>query len=397
MDEEQKVAPVQRRGRGSTVNMSGRFERFQRSAFDDGWGHSSDLDRESNADLGGEPDAGLTEPSDALPPLPPLPPLRTEVHKDSARTILTRNDSPDIPFERSLNPYRGCEHGCIYCYARPSHAYLGLSPGLDFESQIWVKPNAPALLAKAFSAARYQPTTLLMGSNTDPYQPIERHQRITRALLDVLRAHRHPVSLITKGALVVRDIDILADLASLGLVKVALSLTTLDTKLARRMEPRASSPRRRLWAIEQLSQAGIPTQVLTAPLIPKLNDMELEDLLKAAAEAGACEARYTTLRLPYELRDLFVDWLETHYPERAQRVMRQVRDLHGGKDYSADWGKRMRGQGHYAELIKQRFRAACKRYGLNQEPPITLRHDRFRRTRESPEQLSFDDLLQAPL
>ncbi|MDX2224754.1 MAG: PA0069 family radical SAM protein [Rhodospirillaceae bacterium] len=332
------VHPDARRGRAAVGNPAGRYERLHREALDDGW---------DNLDA-------------------PPPPLRTAVLKDSSRTIIARNESPDIPFDRSINPYRGCEHGCIYCFARPTHAWLGLSPGLDFESKIFAKPDAAALLDKALRAPSYRCKTMAMGTSTDPYQPVERNLLITRGVLEVLARFNHPVGIVTKAALIVRDIDILAPMAAKQQSKAALSITTLDTRLARAMEPRASTPERRLEAIRQLSAAGIPTAVMIAPVIPGLNDHELESILAAARDAGAREAGYIMLRLPLEVRDMFQEWLAAAVPDRAKRVMTLVRAMRGGRDYDAEWGARMRGTGPIAEAVQQRFALACKRLGLNQ-------------------------------
>jgi len=298
--------------------------------------------------------------------------------EEPARSIITRNDSPDISFDQSINPYRGCEHGCNYCYARPSHAYLGHSPGLDFETKLYAKTNAAELLAAELSSPRYVPKTIALGSNTDPYQPIERQRRITRQVLEVLAEARHPVGIVTKSALVTRDIDILAPMARQGLVKVALSITTLDRRLARAMEPRASTAAKRLDAVQALSKAGIPVAVMTAPIIPGLNDHEIETILKAARDAGATEAGYVLLRLPSELKELFREWLATEYPNRADRVIKLLRTMHGGRDYVAEFGERQRGAGPYAEQIGTRFRLALKRFDFNQRRQI-LRTDLFRR------------------
>jgi len=351
-------APQQRRrGRGALSNMSGRFEKQSRVAFDDGW----DRDEE-------------------------LPPFRTRVHEECARTIITRNDSPDISFDRSINPYRGCEHGCIYCYARPSHCYLGHSAGLDFETELYAKPDAAALLERELAAPQYKPATMALGTNTDPFQPIERERRITRSILEVLERTSHPTGIVTKSALVLRDIDILGRMAQRGLVKVALSVTTLDRHLARRMEPRASTPQRRLDAIRQLSEAGIPTAVMVAPVIPSLNDQEIEAILSAAKAAGAQQAGYVMLRLPLELKDLFREWLQTEVPDRAKRILHLLQSMHAGKDYVAAYGHRGRGSGPYADQISARFRLALKRLGLN-ERRHTLRTDLFTPPVPSGEQL----------
>jgi DNA repair photolyase len=357
----QPAQPLQRlKGRGTASNDAGRFEAFQRTSFDDGWAREDD----------------------------DLPTLKTHVTPEIARTIIARNTSPDISFDRSVNPYRGCEHGCTYCYARPTHAYMGLSAGLDFESRLFAKTNAAELLRKELGVKGYQPATLALGANTDPYQPVERQYRITRAVLEVLNETNHPVGIVTKSALVTRDIDILQEMAGKGLVKVALSITTLDHKLARKLEPRAATPGRRLQALELLSKAGIPTVVMTAPVIPAINDMEIEKLLGAAQVAGAREAGYVLLRLPHEIKDLFRDWLEREFPDRAKHVMNLVRDTRGGRDNDPNFGSRMSGRGPYAWQIGRRFELACKRLGLN----VTrhkLRADLFQRPVQPGEQLSL--------
>ena len=329
------------RGRGATSNASGRFESLAREAFDDGWN---------------DDDASPT-------------PLRTTVTAEKARTIITRNDSPDIGFDRSINPYRGCEHGCIYCYARPAHAYMGLSPGLDFESRLFFKPDAARLLEGELAKRFYRPATIHIGGNTDPYQPQERTLRVTRQVLEVLSAFRHPLSIITKSALIARDLDILGPMGEAGLARAAVSITTLDRKLARIMEPRAATPQRRLDAIRSLSAAGVPTIVMFAPVIPGLNDAELEAVLRAAAAAGAMGAGYVALRLPLEIKDLFHDWLKTSLPDRAARVMSLVRQMRGGRDYDPQWGKRMKGEGPIAELVAARFKIARRRLGLDRTAP----------------------------
>jgi DNA repair photolyase len=332
------IGADRRRGRGAGVNPSGRYERESRIGCDDGWGSSDDL-----------------------------PPLRTTVTTERARSIVTRNDSPDISFDRSINPYRGCEHGCSYCFARPTHAYLGLSPGLDFETRLFVKPNAAELLERELGAPSYQPRTIALGTNTDPYQPIEREHRITRQVLEVLARTRHPVGIVTKSALVTRDIDILAPMAAEGLAKVAISVTTLDRSVARAMEPRAPTPERRLEAIRRLSEAGIPTGVMVAPVVPAVTDSEIERILEAAAAHGASEAGYVLLRLPLEVSEIFRDFLARAFPDRYRHVMNVLRSMRGGKDYDAEWGKRMRGAGPYAWQIGRRFELAAKRLGLNRE------------------------------
>lgn len=329
------------KGRGAVRNESGRYERYGRIAIDDGWQRVTEEEF---------PDE--TRPA-------------TIVGLDTSRTIISHNDSSDISFDRSINPYKGCEHGCIYCYARPTHAYLGLSPGLDFETRLFAKPDAAILLEKEFRHRKYKPAMIALGANTDPYQPIERQRRITRSILEVMDRFNHPFGIVTKSALVTRDIDILARLAERRLVSVFLSITTLDRDLARAMEPRASTPPRRLEAVRLLAQAGIPVGVMAAPMIPALNDHELESILQAATEAGALSASYVLLRLPLEIKDLFADWLTAHRPDRAKHVLSLVRDTRGGALYQSEFGKRMRGDGPYAQLLEQRYRAAVRRYGLN--------------------------------
>jgi DNA repair photolyase len=352
------------RGRGALSNHVGRYEKQARVLVDDGW------------------DDGWRD-EDGTPP-----PLRTEVIVDATRTIIARNKSPDISFDRSINPYRGCEHGCIYCFARPTHAYLGMSPGADFESRLFAKPNAAELLRKELSAPGYVPRTIAIGTNTDPYQPIEKKMRIMRSILEVLRDFRHPVGIVTKSPLVLRDIDILSEMAREGLAKVALSVTTLDRKLARTMEPRAGTPQRRLAAIKALSEAGIPTAVMFAPAIPALNDGEMEAILSAAAGFGARSAGYVLLRLPLEIKDLFREWLEANEPGRAKHVMSLIRSMRGGKDYDANWSTRMKGTGPYAEMMARRFHMAVKRLGLNQEKrPLCL--TKFRKPPSTGDQLSL--------
>lgn len=348
-----------RRGRGARSNASGRFEAERREAFDDGW-------------------EGLSDSR----------PFVTHVRREIARSIIAHNDSPDISFDQSINPYRGCEHGCSYCYARPSHAFLGHSPGLDFESELYAKSNAAEVLTKELSRPRYTPKTIALGTVTDPYQPIEREHRITRSVLEVLAAARHPVGVVTKSALIVRDIDILSRMASDGLVKVALSVTTLDRRLARSMEPRAATPSKRLAAIKALAAAGIPTQVMVAPIVPGLNDHEIEAILEAARDAGAQSAGYVMLRLPLELKDIFREWLMTDYPDRAERVLHLVQSMHGGRDYTAQFGLRQKGSGPYAQQVAMRFRLALQRLGLNRERR-PLRADLFRPPGTAGEQLSL--------
>ncbi|HEX7967483.1 MAG TPA: PA0069 family radical SAM protein [Stellaceae bacterium] len=359
---EESLHPPARKGRGAVTNATGRYEPEQRVAFDDGWGTADE------------------EP----------PRLDTTYTRDSARSIIARNDSPDIPFDRSINPYRGCEHGCVYCFARPTHAYLGLSPGLDFESRIFVKPEAPELLRAELAKPSYACAPMALGTNTDPYQPIERKLGITRGILEVLREHRHPVSVVTKSALVQRDIDILAEMAQQRLASVAVSLTTLDRRLARALEPRAATPERRLETMEALSRAGIPVAVMTAPMIPALNDAELERLLEAAHERGARYAGYVLLRLPLELVSLFEEWLATHAPGKARHVMSLIKQSRDGKAYRAEWGTRMSGTGAYAELLRLRFQKACRRLGFNQRrEAFGLDTTQFRRPPQKGDQLAL--------
>jgi len=344
---------------GALSNITGRFERNRGSFFDDGWQSLGDL-----------------------------PGLKTSVTHETPKRIITRNQSPDISFDRSINPYRGCEHGCIYCYARPTHAYMGLSAGLDFETRLFAKDSAPQLLEKELADPKYAPRTIAMGTNTDPYQPIERGLRITRGILEVLARANHPVGIVTKSALVTRDLDILAPMAEKGLVKVAISVTTLDHKLSRTMEPRAATPERRIEALRQLSEAGVPTAAMVAPVIPALNDAEIETILARVADAGAREAGYILLRLPLEVRDLFEEWLVSELPDRAAHVMSLVRSMRQGKDYDATWGRRMKGTGPYAWSIGRRFELAAKRNGLNQER-VRLDTTRFVRPHGERRQLSL--------
>ncbi len=353
------VDAERRRGRGARSNVSGRFESERREIVDDGW--------ESGADL---------------------PAFKTTLHQDTARRVISRNDSPDISFDQSINPYRGCEHGCTYCYARPTHCYLGHSAGLDFETQLYVKPNAAALLEAELAKPGYKPSTIALGTNTDPYQPIERQLGLTRQILEVLEAARHPVGIVTKSALVLRDADILSRMAKDGLAKVALSVTTLDRRLARSMEPRASTPTKRLEALRGLHAAGVPTAVMVAPIIPALNDHEIEGILEAASAAGVAEAGYVMLRLPLEIGQLFREWLATDYPERASRVMKLVQEMHDGRDYRSAFGLRQKGSGPYAGQVAMRFRLALKRLGLN-EHRERLRTDLFRKPGAKNGQLSL--------
>lgn len=324
------------RGRAARTNKSGRFERESRELVDDGWGSVDDL-----------------------------PPIKTEVQIERAQSVITRNRSPEIPFDRSINPYRGCEHGCIYCFARPTHAYMGLSPGLDFESRLFAKPNAAEVLERELGAPSYQPRPIAIGTNTDPYQPIERTHEIMRGVLEVLHKTNHPVTITTKSALILRDLDILSEMAKRQLVKVAISVTTLDRHIARTLEPRASTPTRRLQAIESLSEAGVPTAVLIAPVIPGLTDHELEGIMKACQSHGASEAMYILLRLPREVSELFKEWLLREAPGSYRRVLSLLRSMRDGKDYDAQWNQRFKGKGPYAEQLAKRFQLACRVHGLS--------------------------------
>ena len=351
--------PQQQRGRGAWLNMPGRYEKLGTALFDDGW-----------------------------QTLEELPPLKTTVFVEHPKKIITTNDSPDISFRQSINPYRGCEHGCSYCYARPTHAYMGLSPGLDFESKLFAKTNAAELLRAELSNAHYVPMTIALGANTDPYQPIEREYRITRQILEVLSEFNHPVGIVTKSALVLRDLDILQDMARRNLVKVAVSVTTLDPKLARAMEPRAATPAKRLGAIEALSRAGVPSVVMSAPIIPGLNDSEIENILKAAYAAGAREAGYVVLRLPLEVKDIFREWLTTNLPDRAARVMSLIRQMRQGKENDATFGRRFTGTGPYAWSIGRRFEMAAQRLGFNLAR-LQLSTEAFRRPPQPGEQLKL--------
>lgn len=323
------------KGRGALRSEAGRFEIQTSTPFDDGWTDAETVEK-----------------------------ITTQVSIDHAKTIITTNQSPDIAFDRSINPYRGCEHGCVYCFARPSHSYLGLSPGLDFETRLFKKTNAADLLEKELQKKGYQAKTIALGVNTDAYQPIERNAEITRRLLKVLRQYKHPVSIVTKSALIERDIDILGEMAQSGLCSIIISLTTLDKHLCRIMEPRAAAPQRRLTTIKRLSEAGIPTGILFAPAIPFINDNEMEAIVKTAAEHGATSAAYVVLRLPHELKDIWSDWLQEHYPDRAERVMKIVRLMRGGKEYRADFGERMTGTGDFAQLLKARFDLALRKNKL---------------------------------
>jgi DNA repair photolyase len=358
-DDAVAVEDDRRRGRGAQSNASGRYEPLARVSFDDGWQTFEEL-----------------------------PPFKTTVTIDSTRKIITRNDSPDIGFDRSINPYRGCEHGCIYCFARPTHAYLGLSPGLDFESKLFAKPEAPKLLERELSAPGYAPRTIAIGTNTDPYQPIEREHQVMRRILEVLDRYGHPVGIVTKSALVLRDLDILARMARRNLVKVALSVTTLDAKLARVMEPRAATPSRRLEALRQIVEAGVPASVMVAPVIPALNDTEMERILDSAAAVGVREAGYVLLRLPLEVRDLFREWLMANFPDRYRHVFKLIRETRGGKDYDSSFGQRMTGGGPVAWMIGRRFEVACEKLHFNKvRTRLTTEH--FDPPRRGPDQLSL--------
>ena len=347
------------KGRGAASNVAGRFEGAMREAVDDGWDRSEEVRV-----------------------------LRTEVSVERARSALSWNASPDLGFDRAVNPYRGCEHGCVYCYARPSHAYLNLSPGLDFETRLIARPGIGAVLAREFAAKDYEPKVLVLGSNTDPYQPIEATHRVTREVLEVCDAFGHPVGITTRGSLVERDLDILGPMAARGLVRVGISLTTLDPGLARRMEPRAPAPARRLMMIRRLSEAGVPVRVMASPMIPGLTDHELERVLEAAREAGAVAASSINLRLPREVAGLFREWVEATFPDRAAKVMGRVRELHGGRDYDPAFGTRMRGQGIWADLIAKRFEVVVARLGLAVRMP-PMRVDLFEVPPKAGDQLSL--------
>jgi len=347
--------------RGAVSNRTGRFEALALERVDDGWGIADEE----------------------------LPPVQTTVQAEPAASVITRNNSPDIPFELSINPYRGCEHGCNYCYARPSHHYLNLSAGLDFETRLFYKKNVAAHLREELSRRSYRPSPINLGANTDPYQPIERKLGITRSILEVLAESRHPVTIVTKGALVVRDIDVLSQLAAERLVKVFVSVTTLDDELKRRMEPRAASPRARLAAIGKLAAAGIPVGVMYAPVVPGINDHELEAVLDASAAAGATTAGYVLLRLPGEVKDLFFEWLELHFPDRAQKVRNRIRELRGGRDNDSRFGHRMHGQGPWAELLRRRFEASCRNNGLGSHRNEPLTTELFRPPSRTPGQMEL--------
>ena len=351
-------APPNAPGRAARSNEAGRYERFSREAVDDGWEAEE------------------------------LPPLRTEVSEERPRKVITRNTSPDLSFDRSINPYRGCEHGCIYCFARPSHAWLGLSPGLDFETRLIARPEAPEILRRELAKPGYRPATIAIGTNTDPYQPIEKERRIMRGVLEVLSEHRHPVAVVTKGSLVERDADLLGEMGQAGLARVGISVTSLDPVLSRKMEPRCPGPKRRLRLIETLAKAGCPVRLMASPMVPGLTDHELEAILKAGREAGAVAASTIPLRLPREVSALWQDWLAEHYPERVGRVMSKLREMHGGRDYDSEWGKRMTGEGVWAELLQTRFRRAARELGLRETLP-DLRRDLFKVPPRAGDQLTL--------
>ncbi|WP_137700326.1 PA0069 family radical SAM protein [Marimonas lutisalis] len=353
------VERARRRGRGALSNAGGRFERLVRVEAHDGW----DLPEERGR-------------------------FTTHVQEERAGRIITYNRSPDLPFDRSINPYRGCEHGCVYCFARPTHAYLGLSAGLDFETRLVAKVNAAEALERELRARRYTVAPIAIGTNTDPYQPVEREREIMRDCLKVLRAFRHPVAIVTKGALIERDLDILAPMAAEGLVRVGVSVTTLDDRVARTMEPRVPRPKRRLEVIRRLAQAGVPVRLMVSPVVPGLTDHEIEAILAAGREAGADMASWIMLRLPLEVSPLVQEWLQAHFPDRAAKVMARLREMHGGKDYDARWGHRMRGEGEYAQMIGARFAAALRRLGMDAAQPA-LRCDLFRPPARAGDQLSL--------
>lgn len=349
------------KGRGAVSNLKQRFEQASVSAVDDGWGILDEA----------------------------LPPIETTVRPDPARSIITRNKSPDIGFSQSINPYRGCEHGCIYCFARPSHAYLNLSPGLDFETRLFYKQDAVGLLDRELRHPAYVCTPIMLGANTDPYQPVEKSLRVTRGILEVLARFRHPVGIITKGTLVERDLDLLAELARDDLVQVFVSITSLQNEIKRTLEPRAASPARRLELVRRLAAAGVPVGVLVAPVIPVITDHEMDAILQASAEAGARMAGYVLLRLPHEVKDLFREWLAAHHPMKAAHVMSLIQQARGGKDYDSRWGLRQRGTGEYADMLAQRFRLACKRYGFHPRRVAALNTRLFRPPPAQGDQLSL--------
>jgi DNA repair photolyase len=363
------------RGRGALSNRSGRFEATSTELTDDGW---NSLEGDAAHEIA--PEIGAQQ--------------QTIIGIDTSRTIISRNSSPDIGFDRSINPYKGCEHGCIYCYARPTHTYLGFSAGVDFERRIFAKPHAAELLREAFGKTGYQPQTIVIGANTDPYQPIEKQLAITRQLLQIMMETRHPVGLITKSDLITRDLDLLADLARDNLVHVGVSVTSLDPKLSRIMEPRASTPAKRLAAIKVLSEAGVPVRIMTAPMIPGINDHELEKLLGAGSAMGADFASYTMLRVPLEIEPLVREWLDTHFPNKADKVFSHLRGAHGDQDhpdraYNSKFGTRMRGSGAYADMLRQRFRATITRLGMKSQQPA-MPTSLFRKPAGNPNQMGFD-------
>ncbi|WP_375172927.1 PA0069 family radical SAM protein [Pseudooceanicola sp.] len=353
------IDPAARRGRGTASNDTGRFEAQQRVAVHDGW----DLEEE-------------------------ITPLRTELRHETARSLITYNRSPDLPFDRSINPYRGCEHGCVYCFARPTHAYLGLSPGLDFETRLTARQNAAEVLDRELRAPRYAVAPIAIGTNTDPYQPVEHREGLTRACLEVLRDYAHPVAVVTKGTGILRDIDILAEMAERGLAAVGISVTTLDPDLSRRMEPRVPSPAKRLSVIRALAEAGIPVRLMLSPVVPGLTDPEVESILQAGRDSGATTASWIMLRLPLEVAPLVEAWLREHYPDRAEKILRRLREMHGGKLYDAQWGRRMRGEGVYARMVATRFDAATRRLGYA-TGSIPLRTDLFRHPPRPGDQLTL--------
>ncbi len=360
MQNPNQIKPQARRGRGALSNATGRFEPYVSETFDDGWDIPEEIRQQ-----------------------------RTDVAIENPRRIITKNTSPDISFDQSINPYRGCEHGCIYCFARPSHAYLGLSPGLDFETKLIARPNAPELLARELARKSYRPEMIALGTNTDPYQPIEKKFRVMRGVLEVLLAYRHPVGIVTKGAaLIERDIDILSQMAAKGLVRVGVSLTTLDPSIARTLEPRVPAPARRLLALKRLADAGVSVRAMLSPIIPGLTDAEIEALVGAASDAGAQAASMIPVRLPREVAPLFREWLAAHFPDRAKRIMARVQEMHGGQDYDARWHHRMRGDGEYARMLYARFDLARKKAGLTEALP-PLRKDLFRVPSAKGDQLSF--------
>lgn len=332
------------KNRGALSNPEGRFESNRYEHFDDGWEIEED----------------------------PLPAIETYLLPETSKSVISRNDSPDLGFEQSINPYRGCEHGCIYCYARPSHSYVNLSPGLDFETKIFYKVDAAKLLEKELNKSRYICKPIVLGANTDPYQPAEAKLKVTRSLLEVLHHYQHPVIIITKNALIERDLDLLSAMAKQNLAKVAVSVTSLSTRLKHIMEPRTTTPAGRLKLIKHLSENQIPVRVMVAPIIPMINDVEMEKIIQATGEAGAKHASYVLIRLPHEVKDLFKEWLAKHFPQRAEHIMSLIRQMRGGKEYDASFGTRMRGEGEYAELLATRFRLACKRFHLNVEPEPAL-------------------------